>query len=257
MSEHIGLFPAILIAPDDNELIKGGSENRRKFVDSLLAQMDQQYLEELLSYTLLLKNRNQLLKIALESGRLDRNLLEIYDEQMIPLAKALHRKRTEFNNTFTPLLQQHYAYLASSSEEVGISFDSDMVEHDIEKWMTTNRRKDQQSGRTNAGPHKDDWAFTIDGHSLKKIGSQGQQKSFLIALKLAQYELLKANKQLKPLLLLDDIFDKLDDQRIQKLLNLIAEQTFGQIFITDARPERSKELLLNVAANTQFISITS
>lgn len=239
MSDHIGLFPVVLIAPDDTSLIRDGSEDRRRFFDNMLSQLSSNYLNQLVRYQHFLKQRNALLKQFHESGKKDLSLLEPYTRELIQLAVAIHKRRLEFIQTFAPSIQTHYSFIAGEAEKTDITYASDVGVSAFEKNFRNSLEKDLLLKRTNLGIHKDDYLFTIGGHSLKKFGSQGQQKSYLISLKLAQFDALKLEKKRNPILLLDDIFDKLDDIRIGQLMKLVAKRDFGQLFITDARPERS------------------
>lgn len=255
MSEHIGLLPVVLIAPDDNELIKGGSEERRKFFDSLLSQVDKNYLDKLIRYQHYLKQRNALIKRFAETNRMDKLLLEPYDKELISLSIKISKKRTSFINHFIPLLLEHYAEISGQKEEVYVTYESEATGEAFEQLYKGSLRKDLLLKRTNMGIHKDDYNFEINGYPIKKFGSQGQQKSFLIALKLAQFHVFKDIKKTKPILLLDDIFDKLDDLRIKKMIDLVANKEFGQLFITDARPERSKKILGDISAETAYFDV--
>ncbi|MEP2668330.1 MAG: DNA replication and repair protein RecF [Cyclobacteriaceae bacterium] len=256
LSDHIGRYPIVLVAPNDIELVWGGSELRRKFFDSLIAQLDKNYLEHLIIYTNQLKQRNSLLRLSAERG-LDRALLDTYDEKIIQSGNYIHQKRAEFINSFLPLFKSHYAFLSGDAEEVvDIQYKSDCTGHDFGAILKKSLKKDLIIQRTSVGIHRDDFVFTLGGFELKRIGSQGQQKSFLIGLKLAEFQSIENIKKIKPLLLLDDIFDKLDDERIHKLVTLVVNGTFGQLFITDARPDRSQGLLkeANVVAELFLIN---
>jgi DNA replication and repair protein RecF len=255
LSGHIGLLPIVLIAPDDTLLIRGGSDDRRKFFDSLLSQLDKNYLKNLIRYHSFLKQRNALLKQFSENNRTDRQLLEPYDRELIALSVIIAHSRSDFMQSYAPLLLHHYSNISEKREAVSIRYDSDCLNDDFRLSFQTSLKKDLLFKRTNCGIHKDDYNFEIGGYPLKKFGSQGQQKSFLIALKLAQFHVLKEMKNTKPILLLDDIFDKLDDQRIKKMMELVANHEFGQLFITDARPERSKRILQGISSNINFFEI--
>lgn len=254
-SEQVGLIPLVLIAPDDTELIKGGSEGRRKFFDGLISQMNRDYLNQLIRYHHFLKQRNALLKQFAESGRRDFVLLQSYDQEMIRLSKSLAQRRAELLDQYAPLLQAHYSEISQGAEQVSIVYESDALRPDFEGYYLSLRQKDLITRNSNAGIHKDDFNFLIGEHSIRKIGSQGQQKSFIISLKLAQFQVFERTKGEKPLLLLDDIFDKLDDQRIAKMMELISRHTFGQIFLTDARPERSKKILTQLDSEVFFFEV--
>jgi len=257
MSEHVGLLPVVMIAPDDTQLIKEGSEGRRNFFDSIISQLDRPYLQLLVRYQHFLKQRNALLKQFAESGRVNNSLLEPYDLELISLSKLIYEKRKNFISDFKLKLQHHYGVISAEKEAVEITYQSDCDESDFEYSFRAVLRKDILLKRTNKGIHKDDFVFIINKYPLKKYGSQGQQKSFLIALKLAQFQTLKEGKGILPILLLDDIFDKLDDLRIAKMIELVANHEFGQLFITDARPERSKLILDSIDADKKFFSISN
>ncbi|MCC5938436.1 MAG: DNA replication/repair protein RecF [Lunatimonas sp.] len=256
MSDHIGLIPVVLIAPDDTSLIRDGSEERRKFFDSMLSQIDKAYLADLIRYQHFLKQRNALLKYFHEGGRKDPQLMEPYDREIIRLSHAIHQRRTFFLKEYIPALHRHYQELSLSQETVDIQYQSDLNNSDFEETFKKQLDKDILLKRTQSGIHKDDFAFEIDGYPLKKFGSQGQQKSFILALKLAQFEVVKQHKNQVPILLLDDIFDKLDDQRIEQLMRLVANRGFGQLFITDARPERSKSIFESLSMSAKLIGIS-
>jgi DNA replication and repair protein RecF len=254
-SEHIGRFPVVLVAPDDTDLVREGSEERRKFIDGVLSQLDAGYLADLLQYNRLLDQRNGLLKQFADRGYLDEDLLDVYSEPLVELARKLYERRRDFLVRFLPRVQHFYAYLGEAREVIDIQYESEVSEVDFERDFRLNRQRDVATQRTTKGSHRDDYAFTIDGFPLKKYGSQGQQKSFVIALKLAQFELLTDDKGFRPILLLDDIFDKLDDRRIQKLITMMDDGTFGQVFLTDARPERTEQLLAEVRGEVRYFRI--
>jgi DNA replication and repair protein RecF len=251
LSEHIGFLPIVMIAPDDTELVKDGSEERRRFLDNTLSQLDNVYLTHLIFYNRVLEQRNSLLKkyANTEGGDLE-NLLAIYDTQMLPSATYIFQKRQQFVQDFEPIFNSMYQKISDARENVKIVYDSqlhtDGTSRDnregVENLWLKSREKDKVLQRTTAGIHRDDLSFEMGGKSVKKFGSQGQLKSFVIALKLAQYEILRGVKIEPPILLLDDIFDKLDEERVKNLLQLIINQAYGQIFITDTHEERVKEI---------------
>ena len=255
ISEHIGTIPLVLIAPDDTELIKGGSEGRRKFFDGLISQLDHAYLDQLIRFHHFLKQRNALLKQFAETGRRDLTLLGSYDQELIRLSVILAKRRQALMEEMAPSFQDHYADIANGQEEVAVTYETEALRPDFDAYFLSLRQKDLATKNSNAGIHKDDFEFKIGAHSIRKIGSQGQQKSFIIALKLAQFQIFEKSKGEKPLLLLDDIFDKLDDERIAKLMELISDHAFGQIFLTDARPERSKKILGELDAEVKFFEV--
>ncbi len=252
ISEHIGKIPIVLIAPDDTELIKNGSEERRKFFDGLIAQLDYNYLLDFIKYNSILKQRNALLKQFSEKNYFDAEMLEVYNNQLLPLGENIHQKRKDFIGEFVPVFRNRYLTLSESREEVDLTYVSELFEKNFHYNFFNNYKKDIKYQRTLMGVHKDDFVFEIDKFSLKKYGSQGQQKSFVIALKLAQFEFIKIKKKVKPILLLDDIFDKLDERRIHEMMNMIADRQFGQIFVTDARPERTEKIFEKISAEIRI-----
>ncbi|MEI9917942.1 MAG: DNA replication and repair protein RecF [Bacteroidota bacterium] len=256
LSEHIGKYPAVMIAPNDIELIWDGGEVRRRFIDSMISQVNREYLERLISYTGHLKMRNSLLKRFAERGSVDHDLLESCDRQLIPCGDFIAKTRQEFLSKFSPYFQRHYTFLSGSdSEKVGIAYRSGTDDETLSDALSKNLNRDIILQRTTMGIHRDDFIFSLDGFELKRHGSQGQQKSFLIALKLAEFDILTAHKKFKPILLLDDIFDKLDDDRIARLIELVGGGTFGQLFITDARPDRSQELLREAGIGAEIFLV--
>lgn len=234
LADHIGQFPLVMISPNDTLIILEGSEERRKFVDNVISQTDNRYLDTLIAYNKVLLQRNVLLKNIKEKGVFDIGLLEVLNMQLVEVGEVIYHKRKAFMEKFTPSFQRHYQYLSDSAEEVSLVYDSQLHGADFTQLLESSLEKDRILERTTKGIHKDDLLFTIHSEMpLKKFGSQGQQKSFLIALKLAQYTYLHEQNKFKPLLLLDDIFDKLDDQRTRKLMQMVSNEEFGQIFITD------------------------
>ena len=237
-SEHLGKLPLVLIAPNDTDVIRGGSEDRRKFFDAIISQNDQVYLQNLIRYNHTLKQRNSLLKQFLDRDYFDITLLKQYDEQLIQLGRQIYEVRKQFIEVFQPLVAQHYENLSEESEVVNLDYTSHFSQN-VEQLFEENLGKDRILKRTSVGIHKDEYPFLMEARPIRKFGSQGQQKSYLIALKLANFDYLHQEKGIKPLLLLDDIFDKLDDFRIARLIEMVASDAFGQIFVTDARPERT------------------
>jgi DNA replication and repair protein RecF len=243
-SEHIGKYPVVLIAPQDIELIWDGSELRRRFFDTLISQLDRQYLENLIVYNHQLKQRNSLFRSFSDSGKVDTDLLESYDVKIADSGTYIHKIRKSFLNEFIPKFNQHYEFLVrESAEKATIHYRSDLDEASFSALLKKNLQRDLILQRTTSGIHRDDFLFVLNEQELKRVGSQGQQKSFLIGLKLTEFQILAEQKMVKPILLLDDIFDKLDDLRIQQLMKLVSKGTFGQLFITDARQGRSKQIL--------------
>lgn len=258
LSEHIGKYPAVMIAPNDIELIWDGGEIRRKFFDSMISQVNREYLERLIAYTAHLKMRNSLLKRFAERGSVDHDLLESCDRQLIPCGDFIAKTRQEFLQAFLPYFRKHYQFLSDNgSESVSIEYRSGTDDEGFADALQKNLNRDIILQRTTMGIHRDDFIFTLDGFELKRHGSQGQQKSFLIGLKLAEFDVLTLHKKFKPILLLDDIFDKLDDDRIARLIELVGGGTFGQLFITDARPDRSEVLLRDVGIRAENFLVES
>jgi DNA replication and repair protein RecF len=256
LADHVGLFPVVMISPYDVNIIMDGSEERRRFVDNVISQTDSRYLDELIVYNKHLLNRNALLKQIAATRTLDVALLQILDEQLVNSGKIIFDKRKQFLLDFIPLFNQHYQFITNNAEQVSLTYQSQLNEHDFETLLAQSIEKDRLLERTTTGIHKDDLQFEIAGLPLKKFGSQGQQKSFLIALKLAQYSYLQKFKNFKPLLLLDDIFDKLDQHRIHKLMEMVSHHDFGQIFITDTDKERVKAVFdeINVKVDLYQVS---
>jgi DNA replication and repair protein RecF len=235
-----------MITPYDTDILRETSQVRRKFLDVLISQIDPFYLQDLLKYHRLLNQRNKLLKSFAVRHQIDVQLIAVYDEPMLRLMKTISDSRKIFLEQYAPIFEKHYASLSHGNEKVSIQYKSELMKDGFEARFLQNHQKDLLLQRTDLGIHKDDLVCSFDGHSMKKFGSQGQQKSFVIAMKLAQFECLQLEKGFKPILLLDDIFDKLDDQRITRLMDMISGQTFGQIFITDARSERTARILKNL-----------
>ncbi|PRD54370.1 DNA replication/repair protein RecF [Sphingobacterium gobiense] len=256
LADHIGLFPLVMISPNDAVIVTEGSEERRKFMDNVISQTDNHYLDILIQYNKVLLQRNVLLKQVKEKGILDLGLLDILNLQLAEVGERIFAKRIQFMADFLPEFERYYAFLTEGAEEVSLVYESPLMGTDFATLLRDSLDKDRVLERTSQGIHKDDLLFTIhDNMVLKKFGSQGQQKSFLIALKLAQYSFLRNNKTCKPILLLDDIFDKLDDNRTKKLMQLVSEDEFGQIFITDTDAERIKEIFDEIAQPIRIFEV--
>ncbi|MBS1638361.1 MAG: DNA replication/repair protein RecF [Bacteroidetes bacterium] len=255
LSEHIGLYPLVMISPSDTELIWEGSEVRRRFMDSIISQYDKVYLEKLIAYNHVLTQRNALLKQFHDSRSFDSVTLEIWDDQLIMHGEAIIHTRKEFLKEFVPLFNKHYRFISGTNEEVVLEYESSLRDKAYKTVLLTSLERDRAVQYTTAGPHRDDLEFKLNGNSLKKFASQGQQKSYLLALKLAQFELIKHKKHTKPLLLLDDIYDKLDETRFRKLIELVSGQEFGQVFITDTHPQRIKELFATASAEHKLFLV--
>ena len=239
LADHIGLFPLVMISPTDTNLILEGSEARRRYLDAVISQFDRAYLEQLIQYGKLIAQRNAVLKQMAKGGRFDNSTLDLYDEQIIPIAKQIFEKRKSFLDELLPIFRSYYQNISGNNEKITIKYKSQLVYDKLANLLQINREKDRLVQYTSVGVHKDDLLFQLDGFPIKKIGSQGQQKTFLMALKLAQFDFMKLALGYKPMLLLDDVFDKLDDNRVEQLMTLVDKHHFGQIFITDTHPERS------------------
>ncbi|MBB4078998.1 DNA replication and repair protein RecF [Lewinella aquimaris] len=242
ISEHVGRYPVVIVTPDDINLVLEGSATRRKLLDNSLSQTDPQYLNHLITYNRLLDNRNARLK-ELEGHPDHTGLLGVYDAQMEAPAMYIFEKRKEFVDPFTELLTQAYATISGRREEVGLEYKSQLLDTGWETLLAERAEKDRILQRTTGGIHRDELVFTQDEHPLRRVASQGQLKSFVLSLKLAQYRLLERSTNRTPILLLDDIFDKLDHERVKQLLGLVMGSTFGQLFITDTDPERITSLI--------------
>jgi DNA replication and repair protein RecF len=254
-SEHIGKFPCVMIAPDDIELITGGSEERRRFIDTVLSQIDQEYLQNLITYTKVLQQRNSLLKKFADSGKVDTTLLEVLDEQLLQPGNFIYLKRKEFALLLIPLVQQFYHQIANNGEIVNLLYESQLNSNDFMTVLNNCRQKDYILQRSNGGIHKDDLSIELNSQPFKTTASQGQRKSLLFALKLAEFELLKLNKGFAPVLLLDDVFEKLDDMRMQNLLHWVCNENEGQVFITDTHRQRLEDAFMDLQTAYQIIEL--
>ncbi len=245
-SEHIGFLPLVIISPADRDLIIEGSETRRKFMDGVISQGDPEYLQKLIAYNKVLVQRNSLLKYFAANNTFNQDTLDIYNEQLHSFGSVIFEKRTAFLEKFIPIFLKRYQSISNSSEKVNLAYKSQLQEKELLSLLEENITKDKFTQYTNYGIHKDDLYFEIEGHPIKKFGSQGQQKSYLIALKLAQFDFIKAQSKVTPILLLDDIFDKLDEQRVAQLIALVDNENFGQLFISDTHGDRTEEVVKKV-----------
>jgi DNA replication and repair protein RecF len=252
LSDHIGLYPLVLLSPGDTQLILGGSEDRRKFLDGVISQYDKEYLHRLIQYNKALQQRNALLKLFAEKRRFDAASLEIWDEQLVANGQYIYEGRASFFKEFLKVFRESYRFLSGSNEVVDIGYQSGLHEQDFAALLLSSREKDRIAQYTTAGIHKDDLLFLIHDFPVKRFGSQGQQKSFIIALRLAQFAFTRKVKGYHPILLFDDIFDKLDEQRVQQLMHMVAEQHFGQVFVTDTHPERIESLFRDIPAECKL-----
>ena len=253
LSQHIGHFPIVFIAPDDIYLVREGSEERRKFLDNILSQLYFPYLQALIQYKAILKQRNALLKQWKESPNSE--LLQIYSDQLIDPANVIHQYRKEFIQSFLPLLQEQYGQISNQQESIALVYQSGLNEGTLEELLQRAREKDIILQRTTVGIHKDELKFMIQDHPIKQFGSQGQVKSFLLALKLSEYQILKQKKKIIPILVLDDIFDKLDEKRISHLIQIIGKEDFGQIFISDTHQNRLQNIVEKIGLTVKNFEI--
>ncbi len=242
-SEHIGYLPLVIISPGDSDLIVEGSDTRRKFMDNVISQSDKLYLQSVIKYNKVLTQRNSLLKYFAANRTFDALNLKVYNEQLESYGNIIFKKRTEFLEAFIPILRERYAAISSSKEQVNLVYKTQLDEGSFMELFAQNVERDRVLQYTSAGIHKDDLSFEIDGYPIKKFGSQGQQKSYLIALKLAQFDFIKSQSNIKPILLLDDIFDKLDDLRVEQLIKLVNNDEFGQLFISDTHKQRTEDVV--------------
>ena len=242
-SEHIGFIPTVIISPADRDLIIEGSETRRKFMDGVISQSDNVYLNKLIQYGKINAQRNSLLKYFAANHSFDRDTLEVYNLQLSDLGQYIFEKRKAFLEKFIPIFNKRYADITKNEEQVDISYKSQLFDSSLASLLEANLQKDMALQYTSVGTHKDDLSFEIEGHPIKKFGSQGQQKSFLVALKLAQFDFIKTISKVNPILLLDDIFDKLDEQRVAHIVALVATDQLGQIFISDTHADRTEAVV--------------
>lgn len=242
-ADHIGFLPLVIISPADRDLITEGSDTRRKFMDGVIAQSDKKYLADLMAYTKTLAQRNALLKYFAANNTFNADTLAVYNDQLVTYGNPIFKKREEFLERFEPIFQERYKAISGGIENVTLSYSSALRDMPLQHLLTNALSKDRGLQYTSVGIHKDDLQFEINGHPVKKFGSQGQQKSYLIALKLAQFDFIQQESGVPPILLLDDIFDKLDENRVSQIIQLVNEDNFGQLFISDTHPERTEEVV--------------
>ncbi len=257
LANHIGLFPIVMISPEDVSLILEGSEERRKFLNSVIAQYDKNYLEDVISYNKLLAQRNKLLKDFAQGKSSGEDMLAIYDDQMLPLAERIFRQRTEYTKRMIPIFQKYYHRIAPGLEEVEMQYHSQLNEGDYITLMQNAREKDRIMQYTTQGIHKDDIVLRLNGYPLKKTGSQGQQKTFLVTLKLAMFDFIKEMTRIKPILLLDDVFDKFDETRVRQIIRLVSDDHFGQIFISHTDEAKMQAILEEMHTNYKLFRVNN
>lgn len=255
MADHIGFLPSVIISPYDSNLISDSGESRRRFLDAMISQTDSDYLFNLIQYQKTVQQRNALLKSFAKNRYFDAESLEIYDEPLVKFGSRIFEKRRAFTDSILGLIQNYYEIISKGNEKITVEYGSDLIHQNFEDLLSTNLEKDRALTYTSRGIHKDDLLFNMNGQPLKKTGSQGQQKSFLIALKLSQMNRIKELTGKTPILLLDDIFDKLDDTRVAQLIELVNREHFGQIFITDTSKERTEAVVRKINEESKIFEI--
>lgn len=255
LSEHIGFLPSVIISPYDSNLISDSGESRRKFIDAMISQTDSEYLYNLIQYQKTLQQRNALLKIFAKNRYFDAENLEIYNEPLSKFGTEIFNKRKSFLAELLPFVQHYYEIISGAKEDINLIYHSDLHEDHFKNILQKNLEKDRILTYTSRGVHKDDLLFEMNGNLIKKIGSQGQQKSFLIALKLSQMSRIKKLTGKTPILLLDDIFDKLDDLRVSQLISLVNQENFGQIFLTDTSRERTESIVKRINEESKIFEL--
>ncbi len=252
LADHVGLVPAVIVSPADNALISDAAEERRRYLNACISQLDRPYLANVMRYNAVLAERNRLLKM-----QPDETMLAIYDDQLTDYGTKIHAARQAFAERLQPVVAEYYRILSGDREEVELHYKSELGERPFDEILRAARQKDLVNEYTTSGIHRDDLTLRIGGYPLRKYGSQGQQKSFLIALKLAQYAVVAEACGEKPILLLDDLFDKLDAGRVEQLIRLVSDEAFGQIFITDCNPTRLKSILDEAGAEYALFTVAN
>ena len=245
----------MIISPADRDLIIEGSDTRRKFIDSVISQGDKNYLNSLIKYNKVLAQRNALLKYFALNHTYNADTLEVYNAQLNEYSQVIFDKRDAFLKTFIPIFKSRYEAISNGKESVSLTYKSDLFDDDLQTLLEKNISKDRSLQYTSVGIHKDDLMFDIADHPIKKFGSQGQQKSFLIALKLAQFDFIKTQSGVNPILLLDDIFDKLDENRVAQIIKLVDDENFGQLFISDTHPDRTENAVKQVHQSYEIFKL--
>lgn len=253
LSDHIGLIPLVMVSPADSLLIAGGSEERRRFMDVVISQFDREYLDALIRYNKALLQRNTLLKAEVEP---EEELMAVWEEAMAASGEVVYRKRREFIDEFIPVFQSYYSYISQGREQVSLAYESHAAEGNLLELLAASRQRDRIMGYSLKGVHKDDLIMQLGDFPIKREGSQGQNKTYLIALKLAQFEFLKrTGSHTTPIVLLDDIFDKLDSSRVEQIVKLVAGDSFGQIFITDTNRDHLDKILKKIEGDYKLFEV--
>ena len=253
VSEHIGILPVVMVSPADVSMVSESGEERRRFVNAVLSQMDREYMSAMQQYNRLLLQRNKMLK----EMHVDRTLLEVIDMRMSALSEPIFNARKRFVEDLRPIVAEYYKALSGDNEKVDIEYETELSGAPLDQLLAQSFEKDRIMKHTTSGIHRDDFAFTMNGHPIRRFGSQGQQKSFLVSLKFAQYEIMKRSYGFAPILLLDDVFDKLDMGRISNLLQMVASNDFGQIFITDSNKVRMSGIVDGLTQDRAYFETVS
>jgi DNA replication and repair protein RecF len=257
LSDHVGKYPVVMISPADSSLVSEGSEERRKFLNKIISQYDGEYLDSVLKYNKALQQRNRLLKDFKSEGSFDNDTLSIWDSQLVKYGTYIFKERETLVSELIPVFQDRYSMISSEKEMVRLSYRSHLSEGDFAEALIGSVTKDRFLEYTTVGIHKDDLLFEMNGYSVKLLGSQGQQKSFLVALKLAKFDYIKGKSGCSPILLLDDVFDKFDAERVEQIIRLVGNQQFGQIFITDTHQSRLHEILTSHKTDYKLFRINN
>ena len=255
LADHIGLLPVVMISPADTSLISEGSDERRRFIDTVIVQYDRPYLEDLINYNKALSQRNKLLKDFAKNNSFSEESIQLWNDQLIPPGERIHEKRVEFIKRLIPIFQNYYDAIAKGGEKVSLTYQSHLTGGNFREMLAKAQYKDRILQYTTVGIHKDDLNLQLSGYPIKRVGSQGQQKTYLVALKLAKFEFIKNIVGFHPILLLDDIFDKFDKLRVKQIIELVAHQEFGQIFITDTHQDRLETILNELPADFKLFRI--
>lgn len=255
LADHIGLFPLVMVSPYDRDLINEGSDVRRRYLDGVISQFDKTYLDNLINYNKSLAQRNALLKHFADTRSYNPAMLEIWDRQLTDYGHRIYEKRASFLKEFIPVFRHYFEFISEGKEDVAIQYVSQLSDRSLDQLLAVSVDRDCAARYTTHGIHKDDLELLISGYPLKKFGSQGQQKSFVVAIKLAQFDYTRDIKGFKPILLFDDIFDKLDDKRVHQIIRLVSENSFGQVFITDTQQSRIEKLFEEVRIDHKIFEI--
>ena len=253
VSSHVGVLPIVMVSPSDISMVSESGEERRRFVNAVLSQMDREYMSSMQQYNRLLMQRNRMLK----DMDVDRSLMEVIDMKMSALAEPVYQARKRFVDELNPIVAEYYKAVSGGSEQVDIEYESELSKAGLDQILSASFDKDRMLKYTSSGIQRDDFAFRMNGHPIRRYGSQGQQKSFLVSLKFAQYEIMKRNYGFAPMLLLDDVFDKLDMGRISNLLQMVASNDFGQIFITDSNKVRMAGIVDGLTQDRAYFETSS